>query len=139
MPPITSHPLIQEFSKYVLVGICSTIMDWGSFNLVVVHLHVAYLIGMTLSYTLGTLTHYTLNRLITFNKMKTTQAKKQLAIYLTIVGISFVLNLVLMSVMVSGFKLPLMFSRVLTTGLMLVVNYSLHKTLTFNHRIYRSI
>ena len=123
--------MLKEFTKYTVVGGIATAVDWSVFYAATHPLGLNFQIGLTLAYTCGTVTHFFLNRLVTF-KAKKINYKRQIPLYLMAVGTSYLLNSVLMQVWVSWIGLPLMKARILTTGLMLLVNYLLHRQLSFN-------
>ncbi len=127
--------LVKQFAIYVCVGGMATLVDWTTFYSLT---HVAvmhYYPALAVSTTLGTLTHFTLNKLFTF-KQSSHASKKLILIYIIIVSLSFGLNFLWMTFFVSFLHLHLMFSRMLTTGLMLIVNFALHKGITFNKALY---
>jgi len=124
-----------EFIKYVIVGGICTIVDWGAFYIFTHLLATSYHIALPFSFALGAITHFFLNRFFTFN-YKEKSSKRQLSVYITILILSFAANYGLMHLFVSH-KINVMLSRVFTTGLMLFVNFLLHKLLTFNHRLYQ--
>jgi putative flippase GtrA len=127
-------PIGFEFSKYVLVGGICTTVDWSTFYFLCEYLGLTYLIGFPTGFILGAITHYTLNRRFTFSD-NSPKTRRQLSIYITIIMVAFSLNFLMMALFIQeGFSK--IFSRIITTGIMLFVNFFLHKLLTFNQRLY---
>lgn len=123
--------LIKEFVKYTLVGGLSTLVDWLTFYIVSLQLHFHYNLAFLLAFSLGTSTHYMLNKKYTF-KRKAFDLKKQVPMYALAVGLSFSSSFFVMNTLVSLGHLHLMVSKVVTTALMLAVNYVIHKYISFN-------
>jgi putative flippase GtrA len=129
------YTIIRQFTVYVMVGGLATLVDWSSFYSLTMVAKSHYYPALATSTFLGTLTHYALNRLFTFKQTACT-SKKQLGIYIAIVGLSFGLNFVWMTFFITALHLHVMISRVITTGLMLFINFALHKGITFNKALY---
>ncbi len=125
----------KEFIRYLLVGGTSTVVDWSCFYASHTLAKTPHTPALIFALSTGTLTHYILNQVFTF-KVSISQKKKQLVIYTLIVGFSFVCNIAIMNALISGLTLPAFPSRVITTGLMVVVNYLMHKFTTFNPNLY---
>lgn len=123
--------LVKEFTKYTLVGGLATMADWGTFYTFSFLLHWHYYMAFVMAYAAGITTHYGLNKKYTF-KRKRFNLKKQLPMYALAMGLSFSLSFFLMRSLVDIFQLHLMMSKVLTTAVMLIFNYLIHKYISFN-------
>jgi len=135
MKRLLSHPISKQFFTYTVVGGLATVADWSTFYVTSMQLHWVYPVCLLLSFGFGTTIHYFLNKKITF-KFDKKQYKKQLTMYFTTVFSSLGLNLVLMSGLIHLLSLTPMPARVITTGLMLVVNFLMHRLTTFNNDLY---
>ncbi len=130
------HQLMtNKFVKYVFVGGVATVVDWGSFFLTNTVFGLFYQVALVVAFTLGSITNYTLNRTLTFQS-KSKKIAKQFTTHLTISVVSLVVNMGLMYVIVSIIGLSPMGGRVITTLVMLIANYFLHKNITFNNKYF---
>jgi putative flippase GtrA len=125
----------NQFIRYCLVGGMATFADWGTFYLFNIVFGVYYQIALIFSFAIGSTTNYTLNKFFTF-KSKTKNIKKQFTVHLTISTASLLLNMLFMYLLVDLACTSTMLGRVITTVIMLVINYFLHKNITFNKKFF---
>ena len=125
-----------EFSRYFVASGAGALVDWGFFHACAVLLGYPYPVALAISFTLGTLTHYNLNKIFTF-RCRGRSSGLRVTVYLTIVSGSFVLSLLLMAVMIDGLGLHETLSRILTSFITLFLNYLLHKHVTFKEFVGR--
>ncbi len=112
------------------------VVDWGFFHTCAVLLDFPYPVALAISFTLGTLTHYNLNKSFTFRCGARTSGRRVI-VYLTIVTGAFVLSLLLMAALIDGLSLHEIVSRMLTSFITLFINYLLHKHVTFRDLVDR--
>lgn len=125
-----------RFVRYVIAGAGATIIDWGSFYLLAVVFQLHYQFSLIISFTLGTAANYTLNKLFTFQ----CQSKKiaaQFSVHLGVAAISLGLSSLIMFYLVEIILFSKIFARVITTFIMLIVNYLIIKKTTFNQRFFK--
>jgi putative flippase GtrA len=127
--------LILQFFSYAFSGGIATLVDWSSFFLLSARAGYDYRIAVSISFTIGSLTNYLLNRLITF-KDRTSTIALQLGIFAAICIISLFLSQLLMLVFIEAVELDPMMARILTTFNMLAINFVMHKFLTYNTNLY---
>jgi len=131
-----SNNLMQiQLFRYFIAGGLATIVDWGSFYLLAISAGINYQVALIISFILGSITNYILNKFFTF-QCKSKKIAGQLSMHLTISGVSLLINMGLMYILVSTFSIGKMPSRVAITLIMLVVNFFMHKHLTFNKKIF---
>lgn len=132
------YQLAKQFLFYAFVGGIATFVDWGSFYLSNKILLLPYYVAVLISFTLGATTNYLLNKTITF-KDKTKQVGAQLGIYITVSLLSLAITMGFMFVLVNIVKIDALPARILTTGIMLMGNFVMHKFLTFNKELYERL
>ncbi len=120
-----------EFVQYVGVGIVSTVVDWGIFYVSTQWIRLPFQFSFFLALGNGTLSHYFLNKRFTFTKPPKSY-KKQMTLYLAVVGLSFFLSSLFMNIGVLSLHFPLMMARISTTIVMLGINFLLHRYISFN-------
>jgi len=131
-------PIVRQFVFYTGVGAVATGVDWGTFYIVNTWLGTDHKIAVTISFTLGATTNYTLNKILTF-KDKTRQIVTQLGVYISISLLSLFFSVALMYLLVDVCGMHPMPGRMLTTLIMLFANFFMHKLVTFNKAIYDKI
>ncbi|USN45925.1 MAG: GtrA family protein [Candidatus Woesearchaeota archaeon] len=123
------------FARFVLVGGVATLVDWTTFYLLTVHVGLYYQVSLFVGLFLGSVTGYALNKTFTF-KSKTKQITKQFLMHSSIVAFAFICSGIIMYVFVDALHLPAFVSRIMTTGIIFLLNFILHKYITFNETFY---
>ena len=126
--------LASTFVVYGFVGAIATIVDWGSFYVMNSTFGWHYILAVCISFILGSVTNFSLNKHITFKNT----SKKLIRQYLlhTFVSIlSLSVTILLMLWFIQGFHMIKFPARMLTTFIVLFFNFFMHKYLTFG--IYR--
>ncbi len=126
----------HSFFKYVIVGGIATIIDWGVFYFLALVGGFYYQLSLIISFACGGLTNYTLNKAFTF-KCRSKMIIRQLVVFFIVSVLSLLLSMAIMFVLVDFVSIQKMNSRILTTGIMLIINYSLHRFIIFNKRIFK--
>ncbi len=121
---------IQIF-RYLLVGGIATIIDWSVF-FSLTELGLYYLFALWISFILATTVHFILSKYFTF-KCNSLKIKTQAATHFFVSCFTLFLSTGFMYFFVDVLKILPMFSKIITTLLLTVVNYSLHKFVTFSH------
>lgn len=120
---------------YAFVGAIATAVDWGSFYVLNLLCKVDYKVAVCMSFTLGSAVNYILNKKLTFND-QTKQIAAQLSVFAILAAISLLMSVFLMFVQVKLLGMLPMPARIVTTSIMLAVNFLMHKFITFNQKIY---
>jgi len=124
-----------EFIRYVLVGGTATLIDWILFYIFALKLTFHYQIALIISFSTATLTHYILSKKFTF-KCQSKKILKQIFLFFMISIISLSISIFIMFIFIDLILISKMLSRVLTTGILLIVNYLIHKNITFNKKFF---
>ena len=126
---------LTEFFPYVVIGVIATAIDWSIFSLSVTWLDLHYQFALVLACCTASATHYTANKFITF-KCHSKQFASQLPIYITLMFVSLALSMGIMATFINLLMLNKILARILTTGIMIVPNYLMHKHITFSKKLF---
>lgn len=118
-----------EFLFYSMVGICATASQYLTLILLVElgNLHAVY--ASTIGSIIGSIVSFFMNHHLTFKSAKRHRETLLQFYSVAIVGTS--LNALLMFIGVDKFKLHYMVAQVITTGLVLIWNFSGNRWWTF--------
>ncbi len=125
----------NEFLTYFFIGGTATLMDWSIFWLVVKRLGLHYEIGLISAYALAGIFHFFANKFVTF-QCKSKNLGSQYSIYIVLTLSSLVTSMGVIAILINLLALDKMTARILTTALMLIPNYLLHKNITFSKRLF---
>ena len=126
--------LARQLLVYTIVGGLATMIDWGSFWCLNTLLHIDYHLAVVASFVLGAVANFFFNKNLTFRHVST-RINSQVPLYVLVVAASLSLSLIFMHVQVQWLHVPSMVARVLTTGVMLVVNFLLQKLIVFERSL----
>ena len=107
---------------YTFVGAIATAVDHGSFYVLNLLCTIDYKIAVSMSFTIGSVVNYILNKQITFND-RTKQIVTQLSVFTVLGIISLLMSVFLMFIQVKLMGMLAMPARIITTGIMLTVNF----------------
>ena len=128
----------RQFAFFVVMGGTATGVDWLSFYSLNVLGGFSYLFAVILSFSLGAIVNYLLNKFITF-KDQTRQIITQIGVFSLICLVSLICSVLLMYALIEWVRLRPMLARIVTTGIMLFFNFIVHKSITFNQQTYRRL
>lgn len=124
-----------KFFRFSLVGGISTIVDWSLFYLLTLKLNLFYQSSLILASSAGAIVNYSFNKIFTF-QCNSKKIAKQFSLFFTIAILSLIVSIFIMYFFVSVMNLEKMTSRMITTGIIVILNYFFHKNLTFNKKIF---
>lgn len=122
--------LNSKFVKYGIVGVFGLIVDMGIFYILHKMLGVNYIISNIVSSTLAVIHNFILNSVFTF-KVRDKLIKRFLSFY-TIALLGMAISSGLLLVMIDGFKMDSMISKMIAVLVVAVIQYFFNKKLTFN-------
>jgi putative flippase GtrA len=135
---ILTSVTFRQFIVYIPLAGIATVVDWGSYYLLAKELKLNPILSVIISYTLGGLTNYSLNKIFNFrDKVKTIGF--QMAVYGIIMGISYGLTALLMSIQIYLLSINFFIARIITTAIVLAYNFIMHKSFTFNEIVQGKI
>lgn len=130
MNELIEHPTTRQFVKFAIVGVISTLIDWGAFYLFNHFLGVFYLIAKILSFILAVINSYLWNRSWTFrsqNKDKIEEFGKFIVVSLVGLGI----NTLIFYLAAGRLHLTYILSLIIATAITLVWNFLANKSWVF--------
>ncbi len=128
----------KEFIKFFLVGSTSSFVDLGLFYLFAIILTFHYQVSLVIAFLCSLVVHFSLNKKFTF-KSKSKRIVLQISLFLLVVVIYLLLSMFLMFFFVEIIFLHKILSKVLITGLLFFVSFTLHKYLTFNKKWFKEV
>lgn len=120
----------HQFLKFVLIGCCSLILNYGTFFISFKKLSLNYLLASALGYAAGLVISYTFNRLWTF-KSKEENKTKEFSLFITVYLISLGLSLITLKVLVGTFQLSPLLANLFAIGVSTVSNFTGLKLFVF--------
>jgi putative flippase GtrA len=123
----------NRFFKYFVSGVIATAGDWTMFYITAIVFRISYQLSLLSAFIVGTAINYSLNKFFTFQNVSK-KIFRQFSVHFTISIVSLLFSLFIMYIFVERLLLEKMTSRIVTTFIMLFVNYSMHKNITFNAR-----
>jgi putative flippase GtrA len=125
--PMQRFPL--RFIKYGLVGVLNTLIGYGSFLLFIYLLEIHYTTAVILSYLLGTINSFLLNRYWTFRSNGA--VIRQFSRFVTITVLSVVLNILLLLVLIDLLNIEAAIAQAMSIAIIAVVGYLGHRAWSF--------
>ncbi len=119
-----------QMIKYVGVGGTAALVEWTSFALLIGVARLHYLAAVSASFTIATAVNYLLSVLFVFVRGRHPAHKELILLYL-VSAIGLFLNLLLMSLFVGLFALPVMPSKIAATGIIFFWNFGARKMWVF--------
>jgi putative flippase GtrA len=127
----------KELIFYIIVGVFATAMDWITFTISVKWLNLHYQLALILALFIGSLTNYSSNKIFTF-KCHSRQYGSQISLFALISIFTLFCSMGMMGLFIKIFGIHKVLARMLTTVLMLLPNYLLHKHITFSKKVFVS-
>jgi len=121
---------VRQFVKFGIVGVTSTIIDWGIYLGLTRIFGLFYLMAKILSFSVAVLNSYIWNRRWTF-RSNDPRKLKQFIKFLTISIVGLVLNSTIMFLAVDHLKLHDIWGLVLATAIVTIWNFLANKLYTF--------
>jgi putative flippase GtrA len=121
---------VRQFVKFGLVGLSSTVIDWGIYLILTRFLGVFYLMAKILSFSIAVINSYIWNRRWTFRSNDPAKLR-QFIKFLTISLVGLVLNSLIMYLAVEHLKLADIYGLVLATAIVTIWNFLANKFYTF--------
>ncbi|MCE7734012.1 MAG: GtrA family protein [Candidatus Heimdallarchaeota archaeon] len=116
---------------YLFISILATIIDFGTFVLVLNILNWHYLLANAISITFGILTKFSLNKIITFKNRKDNHWKTQFRRFITVSGTGFLLSNFVLYVSIEFILLDDLLAKIIAIGMVFVYTFILHNFYSF--------
>jgi len=130
MNDILQRRTVRQFIKFAIVGVSSTIVDWGVFYSLNHFFALFYLIAKAISFVISVINSYTWNRRWTFrsqNQRKIHEFSK----FLIVSVIGLVINTYVMYLAVQYLNLRYIFGLIMATAVTMFWNFLANKFWTF--------
>jgi len=132
IPIVKRNPSYYQFIKFSVVGTIGMIIDVGILNLLIYFFSVNIYISATISFILAVISNFILNRIWTFNNIKTD--KKPFYQFIQFVMVSVIglgINLLIMYVFIEWAGLWYNWAKIIAIIIVLLWNYFINKIWTF--------
>jgi len=127
---LLKNKITIEFYKFIVVGIWSTIVNYGMFYTLLEFAEINYLISSVVGFICGVFAGYRLNRRWTF-KIDKEKSHKEIIKYYTVYLFSLILSLLFLKFMVDIVGLDPRIANILAIGLTTCTNFLGIKILVF--------
>jgi len=121
---------VRQFVKFGVVGVTSTIIDWGIYLLLTRYAAMFYLTAKIISFSVSIFNSFFFNRRWTFQS-KDPKKLHQFSKFLVVAAIGLGLNTLIMYLVVSRFKLHDIVGLILATAIVMFWNFLANKFYTF--------
>lgn len=127
---LLKHRVVRQFVKFGIVGIFSTIIDWGIFYLLNLVFGVYYLTAKVLSFLVAVINSFIWNRRWTFHSQNQNRGK-EFTKFLIIALVGLSVNALIMYLAVSIFHTRKIVGLIFATGIVTFWNFLANKYYTF--------
>jgi len=124
-----------EFLRYVIAGGFATIVDWATYYCMAIVFSFHYQFALIVAFSMGSAANYAANKFFTF-KCKSKKIVGQVSVHFTISICSLIMSMGIMYLLIDFSGGNKMTGRIITTIIMLALNYLMHKYITFNKRVF---
>lgn len=123
---------ISKFIKFALVGVLNTLINWTVFTLLN-FINMYYILANIIAYVIATINSYIWNYKWVFeyngeNKKETTFK----FVILNLIGLG--INTIILYLLVDKFKFNKLIALVITTGIVMIINYLINKIWVFKEK-----
>jgi putative flippase GtrA len=120
----------NKFFRYVIIGGSATLIDWIVFYLLITKFNIYYQISLFLSFILATSFHFIFSKIFVFES-KSKKVLLEICKFLSVAIFSLFMSSIFMYIFVEVIIIEKMISKIITSGLLLFINYNLNKRITF--------
>lgn len=123
---------VRQFVKFGIVGVSSTVIDWGVFYFLNSFLGIYYLLAKVLSFLVAVVNSFFWNRRWTF-RSRSQQRAKEFSKFLFIYSLSLAINAGIMFLAVDFLHWRKIFGLIAATGFTMFWNFLANKFWIFRH------
>jgi putative flippase GtrA len=128
----STNKLIEMISSFFAVGVISTLADWAVFFVLYKLISWPYWLALFPAFLAGAIINFHLNKTRTFKN--SSSKKSQAIVFFIIAAATFLLSQLFMYYLIK--VMDGLLARVLTTGIIFIMNFILHSTITFG-KLYK--
>jgi len=129
----TSNTILQLF-RYVFVGGCAFLFDFGLLWILTDKAHLHYLLSATLSFLLGLCVNYFFSKFWVFSSSSLKDKKIEFFIFALIGIVGLGLNNLFLWIFTTIFSIHYLLSKIITTGIVFFLNFFARKQILFSVR-----
>lgn len=126
---------LYQFGKYVTIGLTSILIDVLLLSFLLDHTYLHYLIAATITFTIASIFHYTLNHQLNYKKTARFFAAG-LSYFLIVAIIGLVSTLALISLLVEIAQFHPLNARLIAAPIVGIINYILNTKITFKGNVF---
>ncbi len=124
---IEMQKLMKQIFRFAVVGGTAFVIDYGVLFILNEWLGVNYIIASALSFSISVIYNYILSILWVFDPNEEQSKQEQFIVFMVLSIIGLGINTLIMWISVEQFKLPVMFSKVIATAVVMVYNFITRK------------
>src|SRR4030042_497097 len=130
MKELIKRRVVRQFIKFGIVGVSSTIIDWGIFYLLNLVFGIYYLTAKVFSFSVAVINSFIWNRRWTF-RSQNPERSKEFTKFLVIALVGLSINALIMYLAVSIFHARKIIGLIFATGIVTFWNFLANKFYTF--------
>ena len=120
----------SSYIKFALVGVMNTLLNWSIF-FILTKVELYYIVANVIAYLIATIHSYFWNSIWVFKYNNGSKIKSSIKfIVLNIIGL--LINTIILYVLVDIFNINKLISLMLTTVIVMIINYVANKVWVFN-------
>lgn len=124
---------LKSIIKFGSVGIINTLINWTIFFILNL-IGVDYIFANICAYSIATINSYILNSKWVFNYINGSRIKALIKfVLLNLIGV--ILNTIILYILVDKFNINKMFSLIITTSIVMIINYMTNKFWVFKKNV----
>jgi putative flippase GtrA len=128
-PKLTAKKNWSQFSRYLLLGGSSFLLEYGSFYILLDLYDVNYLIANSIVYSTVSAINFTLNRLWTFRS--TNNLRFQITLYLSLLMFNFIASNVMLYILTGLLHIPPLWSKIGVMVMVVLWNFVIYKKVIY--------
>lgn len=118
----------KQISKFIFVGILNTIAGYGAY-FILLYLNFYYIFALLISHIIGVTNSFIWNKKWTFRSEG--NARREGIKFFSVYGITFMINLFILTFFVEGLKLTPQIGQVVALGICTMISFFGHKYWSF--------
>ena len=118
---------IKAFLLFGFVGLTTAGVNIGTLAVLLETFNIEYRISSSVSYIIGVLFHFSMNKLITFNKRSMSGTGQQALKYLVLVLVNYMITLLLVVCSVETFHLTPYYGVAFSMGVTMITGYTISR------------
>ena len=122
--------MINEFCKYLIIGVLTTLISFFSFTLMNEVVHTGVTVSNVISWVIAVLFAFVANKSIVFQK-KDKASKKQVILFFLVRAVSLVIETILLLLLIEIIAYDSLVSKGIAQVVVIVLNYIASKFIVF--------